>query len=160
MVSSEFRHQLEGAGFAGLRFGPAINARIIKLPWHEWDRTAAQPKRYPPGGEPEGYIWDKSHDARVAAQMSEPWEFLPPLVPLRMVRLEDPRGGYLDRYRAYPSEQGYPGLFLSRDEYGNLVVDDEVRLWFESHVGEWVRFCEIELATAEPGGPQLNEGTP
>ena len=148
VVSDEFRRELDSAGFAGLRFEPAVKSRIIKLAWDEWDRTAAQPKQYPPGGEPESYIWDKPHDARVATQMPEAWEFLPPLVRLRMERLEDPRGGYLDKYRAFPSEQGYPSLFSSRHDYGNLIVDDETRRWFERSVGEWVRFCGVELADA------------
>ncbi len=149
VVSDEFRHELEGPGFTGVRFVPTIKARIINLAWHKWDRTAAEPKRYPRGGEPEEYIMDKPHDARVASQMPEAWEFLPPLVPLRMERLEDPRGGYLDKFRAYPSEPHYPGLFLSRHEYGHLVVDDDTRKWFECRVGEWVRFCEVEFAATE-----------
>jgi hypothetical protein len=56
VVSEAFRRDLEHSGFAGLRFGPAAKARIVKLPWHEWDRTADRPKQYPPGGEPEEYI--------------------------------------------------------------------------------------------------------
>lgn len=147
VVSDEFRRELEATGLPGLRFGPAVKARIINLPWHKWDRTAATPKRYPVGGEPGEYIMDKPHDARVAAQMPEAWELLPPLVPLRMERLEDPDGGYFDKFRAYPTESHYPALFLSRHEYGHLVVNDDTRKWFESRVGEWVRFCEVELAT-------------
>lgn len=151
VVSEEFRRELQGAGFQGLRYGPAVKARIIKLSWHEWDRTAAEPKRYPPGGEPEGYIWDKPHDARVAAGMPEAWELLPPLVPLRMERLEALRGGYLDKFRGYLSETHYPAVFLSRHEYGNLVVDDVAREWFETRAGKWVRFCEVELSDEEHG---------
>ena len=145
VVSDEFRGELERSSFIGLRFGPAVKARIIKLPWHKWDRDAGEPKRYPPNGEPAEYIWNKPHDVHTAEQMPTAWEFLPPLEPLRMVRLEDRRGGYLDEFEANPREEPYPSLFLSRHEYGNLVVDDLARGWFESRVGEWVRFCPVRL---------------
>ena len=81
--------------------------------------------------------------------MPDAWEFLPPLMRLRMERMEDPRGGYLDMYRAYPGGEQYPSLFLSHHEYGNLVADDTARDWFESRAGEWVQFCEVEMASAE-----------
>jgi hypothetical protein len=151
VVSEEFRQKLEHSGFAGLQFKRAVKARVIRLPWHEWDRAADVPKKYPPSGEPEDYIWDKPHDARAAAQMLDAWEFLAPVVPLRMEQLEDPRGGYLDKYRAGLAKAEYPSLFVNRAEYGNLVVDDKGRDWFESRVGEWVRFCEVEPTYAGRG---------
>jgi hypothetical protein len=47
------------------------------------------------------------------------------------------------------SEEQYPSLFLSHQKYGNLVVDEVGRKWFESRVEEWVQFCEVELQNAE-----------
>jgi hypothetical protein len=148
VVSETFRGDLEASGFAGLAFGPAVKARIIRLPWHEWDLAAGDPQKYPPGGEPGDYICNRRHDAGAASPMPEAWEFLPPLVRLPLVQLEDPRGGYLDRYRAQPGDGPYPGLFLSRHEFGKLVVNEAGRGWFESRVGEWVQFCEVETSDA------------
>ena len=151
IVSNLFRHELEESGIPGLHFKPVVKAHIVKLRWHEWDRHAEEPGRYPPEGEPEGYLLDKPHDTRIAAQMPEAWELCPPLVPLRTENVEDPNGGYKDEYRAYLRQANYPGLFLSRHVYGELVVDDAVRSWFESRVGDWVRFCQIIPVAADPG---------
>jgi hypothetical protein len=148
VVSGDFRRELEQSRFAGLRFERAVKDQIILLPWHLWDLSADKPERYPPGGEPGDYIWDKPHSPLMAAMMPEAWELLPPLVPLRLEQLEDPEGGYLDKFLAHSAEETYPSMFLSRHEYGNLVVDDVGREWLEGRAKEWVRFCEVELANA------------
>jgi hypothetical protein len=147
IVSDEFRQSLEGQGIAGLGFRAAVKHRIVALPWHEWDRTAEAPEEYPREGEPENYIWDESHDTGAADQMPVAWELQPPVAPLRTERVEDPRGGYLDKFIAYPERSDYPGFFASRcDQYSDLVVGESDRLWIQGQVGEWIKFCELELA--------------
>jgi hypothetical protein len=146
VVSDGFRRSLEGQGIAGLGFRAAVKDRIVALSWHEWDRTAGDPEEYPPGGEPESYIWDHGHDAQAATRMPDAWELLPPVATLRTERVEDSRGGYLDRFVAYPELPEYPGFFASRgDPYGDLVVDETYRRWLHSEVGEWIKFCEVRV---------------
>ncbi|MCE9531014.1 MAG: hypothetical protein K8T89_07805 [Planctomycetes bacterium] len=149
VVSDEFRRQLESSGSADLQFGPAVKSRIIKLTWDKWDLAAEGPEQYP-DGEPENYIEDKPHNARAAAAMPKAWEFLPPLVPIRVRELQNPQGGFLDKYGAYSDQVEFPSLFTDHAEYGELIINDATRKWFESRVEEWVTFCDVELTNAEP----------
>jgi hypothetical protein len=53
IVTDEMKQQMEKAGFRGIAFRPVEKTRIVEVPWHEWDLTAAEPDYYPEGGEPE-----------------------------------------------------------------------------------------------------------
>lgn len=145
IVSQEFRQVLEGRNIPGLQFRPAIKDCIVRLPWHEWDRTAKEPAQYP-RREPEDYIRGKKHHPRTAEQMLDAWELLPPVVPVQIDRMEDEYGGFLDRFRAHADRVEYPAFFANRaDNYANLVVDEPIRQWLQKQIGEWVRFCEVEI---------------
>jgi hypothetical protein len=140
VVSDEFRGQLERA-FPELHFRAAAKNRIVRLDWHTWDRTAAEPRRYPGSGEPEDYIWDKPHDQRAAEQMPPAWEVLAPVVPLTYEQHESAEDEVVTPLRAVLQRgQQYPRWFSSADEFGDAVVDSAVRDWLRATVGEWLAF--------------------
>jgi hypothetical protein len=149
VVSVAFRSLLEGAGFPGLGFRPVVKKQIVRLDWHRWDLTAEGPKEYPPGDEPSNYIDEMPHDPVAFAAMPEAWELLPPIVPLRITQIEDPKRGFLDSYLAYPDQEDYPPLFRDRERYDCVVVNSTARSWFERNAGEWVVFRDVELRAPE-----------
>ena len=139
------------AFFDGLRFGPVVFSRVVRLDWNQWDRTADEPAQYPEEGGPEDYIDGPSHDPDAAAAMPAAWELLGPVFALRLEQLEAPGGGFLDRFRVRGPVKGHPALFLDRASYGLLVVGEGGRQWLAKHAGEWVRFCEVEPGTEAEG---------
>jgi hypothetical protein len=144
IVSDQFKRTVEAKGLPGVRFRPAVKSHIVKLMWHEWDRQAWPPTLQ--RGEPENYVRGKRHDARTASQMPEAWELLPLVVPLRTERIEDPEEGFLDKFRAYGERGQFPPFFVDRpDNYADLVVDDASRAWLQDEVGDWLKFCEVQL---------------
>jgi hypothetical protein len=146
VVSDDFRRVAESAGLPGLRFLPVAMSQVVRLDWHRWDWSADGPAEYPPGGEPEGYLGGRPHDSVMAAQMPPVWELVAPVVPVRMERQEDPRGGWLDRFLTNADADRVPPLFRTRPDWGYLVADDQTRQWLERHAREWVRFCPVERA--------------
>ncbi len=145
IVADDFRDELEKAGFPGLQFRLAVKDRIVRLPWEHWDRTASEPEHFPPGGEPEGFVWHGTHDARAADGMPDAWELLPPVVTMKFLRAKGPDGHYLDRFHASPKLDDHPPLFSNREGWGELVVGEAARGWFEERVGEWITLRDVEL---------------
>ena len=74
IVTDEMKQEMENAGFRGITFRLVEKTHIAKVPWHEWDLTASEPKYYPEGGEPEGYILNEPHSAELAASLGPIWE--------------------------------------------------------------------------------------
>jgi len=145
VVSEEFRQVLEDRQIPGVQFRVAVKDCIVKLLWHEWDRAAKEPGQHP-RSEPESYLWGKKHHARTAAQMPDAWELLPPVVALQVERKEDQDGSFLDTFRAHADRAEYPGFFANRaDNYANLLVDEPTRQWLQCLIGEWVKFCAVEM---------------
>ena len=50
----------------GFAFQQVNKARIVDLPWHEWDLTTDDPPEFPGSGEPEDYILERPPSDRVA----------------------------------------------------------------------------------------------
>ena len=147
VVSDDFRQEAERERLAGpQQFLPVETSRVVRLDWHKWDWSAAEPAEYPFGGEPEEYLDGRPHDPAVAAQMPPLWELVAPVVPVRMERQEDPRGGWLDLFLTDADGDRVPPLFRTRQDWGYLVANDQTRQWLERHVREWVRFCTVERA--------------
>jgi hypothetical protein len=145
VVSDALRQKLEAKPVTGISFRSTLKHCIVKLPWHEWNLAADNPKKYPSGGEPENYILGKQHDEFTATQMEPSWECLPPVLPLEITRIADPDGGYFDKFLAPSIVPDHSGFFTHRsDEWGRLIVDKANREWLGEHVGEWVKFCEVE----------------
>jgi hypothetical protein len=145
IVSDDFRRLLERDGPPGIGFRAAIKDRIVRHDWHTWNLEAEAPKAYPPEGEPGNYVWDEPHDPAAASEMPEPWELLPPVVPLRIERMKDEHGQYLDNFRAFPDRDDYPPLFTDQETWGDLIIQSGFKPWLEKHVGEWVVFRPVEL---------------
>ncbi|BDG05024.1 hypothetical protein [Anaeromyxobacter oryzae] len=80
IVTDKVRRAL-GREVPGLVFRPVEKARIVRLDWHTWDRTADEPPQYPQTGEPEDYILERQHDAAIAEQLGPLWELVPAVVP-------------------------------------------------------------------------------
>jgi hypothetical protein len=146
IVSDAFRSVLELRRFSGVSFRNVVKERIVKLDWHLWNLDAADPKKYPSGGEPGNYVLNKRHDPKAAMQMRDAWELRPPIVPMYVNHLEDPRGGFLNEFVAYTDLTEFPPLFHTNNEYAYIVANSEVRDWLEQQVGKWVKFGELRLA--------------
>ena len=145
VVSAEFRRVLEARNIPGLQFRTVIKDCIVKLAWHQWDLTADEPRQHP-CDEPEDYLLGRKHHARTAAQMSDAWELLPPVVPLRTERIWNDSVGFLDQFHAYTDHAEYPGFFASRaDNYADLLVDEPNRQWLQTQIGEWLQFCDVQM---------------
>ena len=118
IVTDAFRLALESSGLCGLTFKEVIAAKIVDLPWTEWDLTAPHPQKYPAGGEPENYIRGRKHSPSVAAEVGELWEAAVERV------VADP--GDADFVRTAPTP------------FSKLLVSDRASSWLTEHVGEWV----------------------
>ncbi len=144
VVSDEFRRRIESHGFSGVRFRAAVKSHIVALNWHDWDRTVFAKEL--PRNEPSNYVRGKKHDKHAALEMGDAWEFLPPIVPVRSERMEDAYGAFLDRFQVWANHNDFPSLFASRpDNYARLLVDEAGREWLSNEVGEWVKFCDVEV---------------
>ncbi len=151
VVSDEFRTALQEAGFDGIQFREAVKDRIVALDWHTWDRSAASPRRHPPGGEPEDYIWDKPHAPRAAQQMPPAWELVAPLIEAGYEDIPELQHELVPPLRAILPRREYPAWFRTRAEYGDQVLSPEARAWVERAAGEWVSFEPLRWRYAEPG---------
>jgi hypothetical protein len=121
VVTSRFREDLEGAGLSGLAFQPVAKVRIVELDWEKWDRTARDPKMYPPGSEPENYILSRPHSPTTANLLGMLWELIP---------------------REAMSVDAMPNLDVFR--YGRVIlVSKRAKDWFSQSAGAWVRFEEV-----------------
>jgi hypothetical protein len=77
VVTDALKRELEQAGLLGMAFRSVIKAHIVDLRWQEWETDAEEPREYPEGREPEGYILDRPHSPQLAAQLGDLWELYP-----------------------------------------------------------------------------------
>ncbi len=66
VATDTFRELLLTSGLHGFAFQPVDKVRVVRLDWRRWDLTAAEPARYPAGGEPESYIEKRKHEPELA----------------------------------------------------------------------------------------------
>lgn len=64
----------------GVSFRPIIIAKCVRIDWTTWDAARDEPEEYPEGGEPEGYILSRPHDAALALELGSFWELVPDVV--------------------------------------------------------------------------------
>jgi hypothetical protein len=141
IVTSRFRQALEGSGLVGLGFAPVIKARIVELNWHRWDKSAAEPKAYPSGGEPENYILARRHSDAIANMLGTLWELVPP------------SAGTTERHRLGAGTQveirlrptGGADIFRAEGVSG-VYVTNRARDWLVAQASEWVAFRDVVLA--------------
>ena len=138
VVTDVFRRQLESSGLTGLRFQPVIKKHIVHLDWQTWDQTAKEPAEYPQGGEPEGYVLDRPHSARVSDQIGDLWELL----------LEQTATVQRERKptRILLVETSWRGADLFRAEsLLRIYVTEKTSVWFEQNAPEHVQFLETSV---------------
>jgi hypothetical protein len=117
IVTDEFRGRLESSGLTGFSFAEARKKRIVRLDWRNWDVSAAEPRAYPAGGEPEGYILGRKHDAALADEIGPIWE-------VRVDEDAEDSVGDIARERRWPQP---------------IVVSNRAKNWLEAEAREWVR---------------------
>lgn len=120
LVTGEARSELESSGLRSIGFGPVALARIVRLPWHEWDLDADVPEVYPQSGEPEDYILGRRHNAGVAAAMPEIFEVL-----VDEFTFDDSPPAGTDIYRRGPYQ---------------FVFSRRAKSWFEERWSRWIHF--------------------
>jgi hypothetical protein len=121
LVTDAFRAQLEQAPLTGVRFRPAMKARIVRLDWERWDLTADDPQEYPDGGEPEDYILSRPHDPELAAQIGPVWEV------------------------TMPGRDEHADADLVRDPAASrcIYASERAREWLGQRVGDWLSFADL-----------------
>lgn len=137
VITGDLKRELEAASLGVVTFVPVWKKRIVKLAWHEWDETAAEPASYPAGGEPENYVLGRRHDAELAEAIGDLWE----------VCMPEKLGLQLPERRLDPNlYAGEPLVRASR--WGCLFVSLSLKQWLESHVGDWVQLERARTADA------------
>lgn len=117
LVTTEVRAELERSGLGAFEFRPVVLARVVNLPWPDWDLTAEDPARYPAGGEPENYVLGRKDSARARAGVPELFEVVLPV--------SEPGG----------AEPGDAPMVL-RGFYP--MVRDDAAGWLHERYGEWL----------------------
>ncbi len=137
VVTATLRELLDASGLTGFSYAPVQKARIVRLDWHLWNRSAEQPAAYPENGEPEEYILGRKHCRATAAALGDLWE----------LRLEE---GVTEIERGdgtLVSASSWTGIDLfhgtkTRYRYASA----RAQAWLEQHVAAHVRFVDVELA--------------
>ncbi len=135
VVREAVRCEMEAQGFNGMTFRPVVMARIVRLEWHLWDKSAEEPEAYPESGEPEDYILQLEHSSEVSRAMGQLWEVVPTGVPGLQLR-----GGALAIAR-------HPGadLCANAPSRGYLFASQVLKDWLAKNLGGWVRFEQATL---------------
>jgi hypothetical protein len=146
VVTDVIRMELERQGLTGITFQDVRLARIVRLDWEKWDRTADLPQ-YPVDGEPESLIVNRPHDEELAARMGPLWE----LVPAKWGTASTTRVSRKPlKYRALLTpERDVPMPDVFRAAGTGLAftfVSPRAREWFAQRLGEWVQFESVERA--------------
>ena len=137
IVTDEMKQLMEQAGFRGISFRAVEKAHITNVPWHEWDLTAADPAYYPDEGEPEGYILDRPHSAKLAESLGTIWEVVV-VDSAEMVDEEKPNSFDVTYTYVKGSWNGNDLFSVPQNYY--KYTSARAKAWLEQHVGRWVSF--------------------
>jgi hypothetical protein len=137
LVTDEMKHQMEQAGFRGITFRPVEKAHIANVEWHEWDLDAEEPEYYPEGGEPEGYILNEPHSAKLAASIGTIWEVVLS-DSAQVTRHTDPTSHETTFSYVEGSWNGNDLFSVAENYY--KYTSARAKAWFEQHAGMWVSF--------------------
>ncbi|MEQ1906981.1 MAG: hypothetical protein ABL888_22545 [Pirellulaceae bacterium] len=135
VVTQDFRKQIDDSGWFSFDYRNVVKKHIAKLHWERWDRNADQPKKYPRGGEPEGYILNSWHSRSAAKQMGDIWE-------LRLPRGADTASKEVEgerRMKVMVNPESWDGQnFFRSKTQGYLIVSTEGAEWLRQTCQEWV----------------------
>ena len=138
VVTDAVKQQLEASGFLGFAFRPVRLARIVRLDWHLWDLKAKAPKRYPSGGEPEGYVLDRTHSPELAREMAPLWEMVLQ-TGAREVKVQT--GKHTWEAEVFLEAGSLNGLdFFRADTSRSNYVSEKAKDWLEQHAAGYVSF--------------------
>lgn len=135
VVTQVIRKGIEEAGLKGFRFRPVRKSRIVNLPWHSWDWSAAEPPFYPDDGEPESYIIERPHSPICSWKMGRLWEVFATPILQQFVRGDNVviRSDSIVDLDLLGSPNGYPYFSVHGKN------------WLESQAREWIRFEEVQV---------------
>lgn len=155
LVSETTRQALERDRPFQVQFRRTAYVDVYRIPWHEWDVTAAEPPYKPAGGDPDLYpaearspswlpsILQKYVGRQLVSAMEPTWELVLPVIPLAPKL--SPRSGLPQVLRAQLSAHQYEGLFVSCDEWLDVIATEHAREWLQRNVGDWVTFQPIDV---------------
>ncbi len=127
-------------------FQPVELGRVSTVKWHLWDFHSDEPKRYPPGGEPENYF-SRSGDQTSRDSVGTLWELLLPLGAQYDVTLNRETG--FNKYWICEGTHTGPDLFYATRPGSHHIpcvfVTDVGRDVLGKVEGEsWLTFDEVE----------------
>ena len=140
VVSSAGREMLEASGLGGFTFQPVNKARIVDLPWHEWDLTTDDPPEFPGSGEPEDYILERPPSDRVAQEIGDVWELVVPVT----ASIGRPRRIVESFRELYVELSSWSGADVFRGNgFLPVLVTGTAKSWFQEHLGKYLAFEEF-----------------
>ena len=140
VLNAPGRKLLEASRLTGFTFQPVNKARIVEIPWHDWDLTADKPREYPESGEPENYILKRPPNTRVAKEIGDIWELVVPVT----AKIGRPREMVNSFRELYVERGSWNGADVFRGAgYGGPIVTARAKAWMEEYFGGYVRFDEF-----------------
>jgi hypothetical protein len=120
LVTDAFREALAGSGLRGFSYREAAVKRVVSLDWQAWDLNAAEPEKYPAGGEPENYVLRRKHNPAAASAVGRLWEVV------------------MDQK---PEDQGEADLVRSAPtRFSRVLASDAAKAWLTDAAGDWLLF--------------------
>lgn len=145
VISEEIKPKLEAIALPGVHFRKAVKAKIVRLPWETWDRTAPDMAQRPKDGEPENYVLSGAHDPTCAAEMKDAFEMVLPPGTATVRQTEGPKGEFLDEFIMAAGSDSLPPIWRNPPSLIRIVVNDSVKSLIEQHAPGCARFWPIWL---------------
>jgi hypothetical protein len=142
LVTEGLKRDLEAAAFTGLQFAPVDLARAVRLDWHLWDQSVADPAEYPADGEPESYLLLRPHDPAAAEAIGAVWECMPETWGTASGEIVSRRP--LKRRITLSSEGTEPDFFRPRGTR-YLLASQRATQWLAKAVGRWVSVDPVDV---------------
>lgn len=147
IVTTSFKERL-ATEFPDLSFRPVVLAKVVDLPWEQWDLNGEMPLSYvPESGEPEGFLNDHPPSPDATTCVGQLWE------------LVLPDGGSADS--VYVGDFKYELVLFSDTMTGKHIfnvtpatiqipiVSETAKRWLQQHAGRWLRFEQAKIQSAK-----------
>ena len=148
VITDEFRKELESGDLGQLRFRPVIKARIVDIPWQDWNLDAEEPQEGPETGEPDDYL-DRPHSPEIAEAIGDLWQII--LNDGAEVDIDIKRAPWDYDVRVHVDTWNGEPLFFGKHPKADsdrgrwIIVTDRGKRWLEEKAGKWVRFQELPV---------------